>query len=316
MSDRFFNRQVKVIVYDDKNNSYTFENANDEAHGRFYAITFQAPFSDDGNPPITTITLMNLSAEHRKLFKTKRTVALFFCYKDANTGYQKVTQGTIKHVTPDVTDGIDNTLSFTVQAGNDYSKIDKVYSSVSKTVSKKNSIALSKNKKLEWTTKQKAKVDISFGKNVKASRIIKRLSLDAHIPIAKMKLKTDKVFKKGYTVSGKPYATIKSLVSQCKSKIYYQVDSIIIDDPTAKINKTKSHIYLSPHSGLLGHPSLNDDEDSKPTWTITTYLMPNVTPGSIIEIGEIPEIKGVFKVKSGEHSLDESTAQSTIEVYA
>lgn len=304
------------MLYEKDGSLYTFENANDPAHGKFFNIQFQIPFSDDGNPPISTITIMNLSKEHRNLFKTKMTVAVFFCYEKANTGYQKLTEGSIKHITPYTTDGVDGTFTFTVQAGKDYSSIKKVYSSASKVVSKKNSIDLGKNKKLEWTTKQKAHVDISFPKGVKASRIIKRLALEANIPIAKMKLKTDKVFKKGYTVSGKPYATIKSLVSQCKSKIYYHVNDIIIDDPDAKIDKTKSHLYLSPHSGLLGHPTLNDDEDSKPTWTFTSFLIAGIDTGNIVTIGGIPEVTGTFKVKSGEFSLDESTAQVTFEVYA
>lgn len=316
MSDNYyFNRQVKVILYEDSGSSHTFDNLNDPTHGSNLNISFQAPFADDGNPPITTVTIMNLTKEHKALFKTGKTVEVDFRYEKSGLGFNKIAKGTIKHITPSTSDGVDDTFTFTILAGKDYGKINKIYSPVTTTKTTKGTVKAN-GKNISYTKTKSVKSNISFKKGTKASHIIKRIASDAKIPIAKMVLKKDKVFPKGYTVSGKPYSTIKSLVSQCKSKLYYSYDDLVVDDPTKPIDKTKTHIYLSPTTGLLGHPTLNDNDDGKPTWTINAYLLANITTGSIIEIGDIKEITGVFKVKSGEHNLDESTATTTLEVYA
>lgn len=312
MDKVYYNRQVKVILY--KNNqSYTFANMNDPKSNSFYNIKFQSPFSDDENPPITTIDILNISKEHRNLFKSGDTVALEYRYEKTGRSFEMITKGTIKHIEPLTTDGIDSTLEFNVQAGKDFSKIGKIDSGISSTTKSNKTVKISKNKSIKVKQAKKGTLKIAFKKGTKASHIINRLSSEAKIPISKMQIKKDKTFKKGYTVNGKPFSVIKSLASQCGSKVVYDRDQILIIDPSKKPNAKKSHIYFSQSTGLIGHPSVNDNEDGKTSWTLTVLLNPSITIQTPIEVNS-PELKGTYYVKSGEHNLDESSATTTMEV--
>lgn len=313
MDKVYYNRQVKIILYKSNNKTYTFDNLNDPKNNSLFNISFQSPFSDDGIPPITTVTILNLSRAHRNLFKTNDTVAVEFRYEKTGRNFELITKGTIKHIQASTTDGIDNTLEFTIQAGKDFSKIDKINSGISSTKTTNKSVKINKKKSIKVKSSKKINLKIAFKKGTKASHIIKRLSSEAKIPIKKMQLKKDKIFKKGYTVNGKPFSVIKSLAKQSGSKVVYDRDKISIINPAQKPNTKKSHLYFNQSTGLIGHPSVNDNEDGKTSWTITVLLNPSITIQTPIEISS-PELKGTYFVKSGEHNLDESSATTTIEV--
>lgn len=281
-------------------------------HPRGYGFTIGGTinFGDGGDPATNTVTIKNVSLDDQKLFKKKDHLKVKAGSKDL---FSLLSQGTITKVGREVIDGTDRSLEVTFMEATDFAKQKAIYSSYNGTEKVKHTYKTTDGKTITYYKTKKKKVNITFQKGVKASTILKRISRSAKIPFAYFHLKKDKVYKKGYTLSAKPYSAIKSIAKECGSKVYFRRGDLCIDD-WGKPNPYSEHILISPTTGLIGHPSF-EDSDSVDTMTVNTYLDPRISTGSVVEvIDEALKISGLYRVKSGTHNLDEMT--TTMEVYS
>jgi len=318
MAKYLYGRRVKLVLLT-PHESVTFDYKQTETHSM--GIQFNVPFSDSSTPPTCTVTIMNLAAKHRKLFKKGYEVKLYAGYAEDGVGL--LSAGVIRAISPFTSDGTNNTFSFTYREGQEYSKL---LSSAEKA-----------NKKADEARKKKAKVigkkaatglpkikkhsALSFGKNTAASTIIRRIASDAGITLSKVYLVKSKKYKKGYAAHGKPITNIKAIAKACGSKVYYRRGSIVIDD-LSKIKGHNEHILVTEHvkgrhggTGLIQYPTTDSDSTAKhKTWTVTSLLRYQVSTGSVVTV-ENRFLKGTFRVKSGEHVCDDSAFTTAMEVY-
>lgn len=303
----FTGKYIEVLLPDQKNKP-AFTSFHPRGYG--FNIDFQVPFGDGGSPATCTVTISNVSLEHQKLFKKGDHIILKAGSKDL---YGILSEGKITKVGREIPDGMDKSLQITFTEGIDYSKKDKIYSAYNGTKRVKHTYKTSDGKTITYYKNKTKKVNISFKKGVTAKSIIARICRTAGIQLDKLDLKKNKVYKKGYTLSSKPENAIKSIAKECGSKVYYRRGKLMVDD-WEKPNPYNEHIYISKTTGLVGHPQFNDDDGTE-TMSVTTYLDPRISTGSIVEIvDKDTKVNGLFRVKSGEHDGSEMT--TTMEVYA
>lgn len=274
-------------------------------------INYEVPSDDGGSPATCTVTVFNLAKTHlNKLHKGDH-----ITLHTGPTGlYGLLTEGTISQVSPETRDGMDKETQITFTEGKDYSKEKRLYSKFngSKTVTHK--VKTSDGKTISYQTKQVKKVNIAFQKNVKASQIIARIKRDAKIDIAAVHLKKNKVYKKGYSLSSKPLAAIKSIAKDCGSKVYYRRGAIYIDDGK-KPNPYNEHLYLAMTNGLMQEPTYNSTDDGSATWTLECFDDPRILAGSAVYV-KSTELTGLKRVKSVTHTHDRDSYKMEMVVYA
>lgn len=83
MAKYLYGRRVKLVLLT-PHESVTFDYKQTETHSM--GIQFNVPFSDSSTPPTCTVTIMNLSAKHRKLFKKGYEVKLYAGYAEDGVG--------------------------------------------------------------------------------------------------------------------------------------------------------------------------------------------------------------------------------------
>ncbi|PUD96091.1 hypothetical protein DA477_09315 [Levilactobacillus brevis] len=318
MAKYLYGRRVKLVLLT-PHESVTFDYKQTETHSM--GIQFNVPFSDSSTPPTCTVTIMNLAAKHRKLFKKGYEVKLYAGYAEDGVGL--LSAGVIRAISPFTSDGTNNTFSFTYREGQEYSKLlssaekankkaDEARKKKAKVIGKKSAAGLPKIKKNSA---------LSFGKNTAASTIIRRIASDAGITLSKVYLAKSKKYKKGYAAHGKPITNIKAIAKACGSKVYYRRGSIVIDD-LSKVKGHNEHILVTEHvkgrhggTGLIQYPTTDSDSMAKhKTWTVTSLLRYQVSTGSVVTV-ENRFLKGTFRVKSGEHVCDDSAFTTAMEVY-
>lgn len=308
MTKYYFQRKKEVIV-ETTSTQYSFKSWRQTGSVGF-EIGFQVPFNEDGTQPQCSVTIQNLSKEHEALFKKGRHIVLNTGYKD---NFGLLSEGTISSVYPDTYDGTTHTLEVHWSEGKDYSSKPKVMSTATtvKTTKKKTSVTINgKKKTLTYDQKQKVHLNLTFKKGIKASTIISRISRDSGIPLAKIHLKKDVVYSKGYTVSAKAEEALKEIATKCGSQLYYRRADLVIDD-LSLIDGYSEHVYLTPTSGLVEQPSLQVGDDGKVTYSIVANLNPSITAGSIVEVNNNDGIHATIRVSSGTH--DGSNFQTTME---
>lgn len=318
MTKYLYGRRVKLVL-STPHESVTFDYKQTETHSM--GIQFNVPFNDSSTPPTCTVTIMNLAAKHRKLFKKGYEVKLYAGYAEDGVGL--LSAGVIRSISPFTSDGTNNTFSFTYREGQEYSKLLSSAEKANKKADKarKNKVKAIGKKSAADLPKIKKHSALSFGKNVSANTIIRRIASDAGITLSKVYLSKPKKYKKGYAAHGKPITNIKSIAKACGSKVYYRRGSIIIDD-LSKIRGHNEHILVTEHvkgrhggTGLVQYPTTDSDSTSKhKTWTVTSLLRYQVSTGSVVTI-ENRFLKGTFRVKSGEHVCDDSAFTTAMEVY-
>lgn len=314
-----YGRRIKLVLMT-PHESVTFDYKQTLNHSM--GIQFNVPFSDSSTPPTCTVTLMNVAAKHRKLFKKGYEVKLYAGYAEDGVGL--LSAGVIRTISPFTSDGTNNTFSFTYREGQDYSKL---ISSAEKA-----------NEKAKDAREKKAKVigkkaaanlpkikqhsGLSFNKGTAAETIIRRVASDAGINIDSIYLAKPKTYKKGYTCHGKPITIIQNIAKDCGSHVYYRRGKIVIDD-LSKIRGHNEHILVTTHvkgehggTGLVQYPTTeSEDDDAKhKTWSVVSLLRYQVSTGSVITVDD-RFLKGTFRVKSGEHACDDSAFTTTMEVY-
>jgi len=277
--------------------------------GYGFQIGGEINFSDGGTPSTNTVTIYNVSLENQALFKKGDHIIVKAGSKDM---FALISQGTITKVNREVFDGTDRSISVTFTEGTDFSKTKNIYSEYNGTKKVKHTYKGAGGKTITYYKTQKKKVNIAFKKGVKSSNILKRISRQAKIPIPYFHLKKDKVYKKGYTLSSKPYTAIKAIAKECGSKVYLRRGDLCIDD-WGKPNPYDEHILVSPTTGMIDHPQF-DDDGSTNTMTVNSYLDPRISTGSVINVvDKSMKIDELDRVKSGSFSLDDMTM--AMEVY-
>lgn len=319
MAKYLYGRRVKLVLLT-PHESVTFDYKQTETHSM--GIQFNVPFSDSATPPTCTVTIMNLAAKHRKLFKKGYEVKLYAGYAEDGVGL--LSAGVIRRISPFTSDGTNGTFSFTYREGQDYSKLLSTSEKADKKdeEARKKKIKVIGKKGAKTLPKIKKHTSLSFGKGVSAETIIRRIASDAGIKLSKVYLAKPKTYKRGYTPHGKPIKVIQEIAKACGSRVYYRRGSILIDD-LSKLKGHNEHILVTEHvkgrhggTGLIQYPttdSENDDAKHK-TWSVVSLLRYQVSTGSVVTV-ENRFLKGTFRVKSGEHVCDDSAFTTTMEVY-
>lgn len=275
---------IVKLVLKTKTQKLTFE--YNQNTGQNWNIQFSVPFSDSGTAQTCTITIMNLSASHRKLFKKGEKVTLSAGYYEDGIGI--LSEGNITHISPYTSDGTNNTFSFTYKEGSEYAKSKAVKKSIS----------------------------ASFAKGAKLKTIINRVASKGKVPLEKVDLKNNKAYKKGYTAKGKPLTVLKSLAKAGGSELFLRRGKYYIIQ-MGKANGYDEHILLTTKvkgqhggTGLIQYPTINEDDN---TAEIVSLLRYQVSTGSVVQVDD-RFLKGTYRVKSGEHAFDGSAFTTTMEV--
>ncbi len=291
---------------------YTLHSGN--AKNNDLQIQYDVPFADDGNPSIGTVTIYNLDKTTRNYFKKGVHITLSAGYK---TDHGVLAEGNVVTVNQATTDFSTSTFSFTFREGKDYSGTDVLKTTAAVNTRVKIKVPEKTNKKklktAYKTEKVKKKVNLSFKKGTKAKTIISQVASKAGIHISSIKLKKNVEYKKGYTVSAKPIEAIKSIAQKCGSSLYYRRGDLMIDD-LSKANGYVEHLLLTYKSGLIQQPTFEIDDNGKKVWTLVSLLQYKVSTGSVIQV-DTDDLKGTFRVRSGEHQNGGSDSTTTMEVY-
>ena len=158
---------------------------------------------------------------------------------------------------------------------------------------------------------------ISFAAGTKASYILKTLVNKTGIPIAVMKIRRDYTYKDETTVDGdlmeniKKYSEVCGVSTYvCKGKIYCRY----IKDGD-NINFT-----VSENTGMIGTPEEYQEEitaeDYKDTingYEIEMLLQHRMQTAAIVNINSV-YVNGKFRVRSGEHTFNDSGCITKIKV--
>lgn len=251
---------------------------NEELH-----IRFEVPFDDDSKPNKVNIRIYNLSKDTISKFKIKSKATL-------QAGYAKdigiISEGEIYRVKT-VFEGVDKITTLYISEGEDYTKI-----------------------KIDKTTADKGKKDsITFKKNTKGSTMINRMLGLMGVKLgAPMRLKKDKVYKKGYTISKLIYNDLEDIVRDCGSIIYHRRGKLVIR-PLKE--GTDEKFLLKESTGLIGSPTSFKDSDIE-GYTVKCMLQHRITTCSIINL-ESKTAKGKYRAFKGKHVADKSDFYTTFD---
>lgn len=343
MTTEFKDPHAWFIVKSDDGDSQTV--FNNETKDNNYPFAFEVNFSDQPTPAQNTVTLYNMSQEHRNFYQKGQKCELAF-----NWGSSKKTlcQGYLSQIGVNQSDGTTENIVITYTEGTDYKNIEarkirmekkkKVnqYTTVKKkipgkwvkkrihyyTTEKGKKVGHYKYKKeYQKATYQKKRVkhkatktfmvNMTFKKGKTYKQIISGVSAKAGIKISKINLHKNSAIKKSYTASGKPLTVLKSLVKRAESKMLYVRGDLQILDP----NDKKRSWYVITDDILMSPPTLDEDDEGTSTWEITTPLIPEITTLSGI-IMQSKYLKGKFFVSAGQHSSDGTNPQTQMSIQA
>jgi hypothetical protein len=158
----------------------------------------------------------------------------------------------------------------------------------------------------DMNLKEKDISSVSYAKGTKASRILKDLCRKVGLPIATFSVARDYTYKDEETVDGGLMDNIKRLAKICGVSAYILKSKIYVR-PLNKGDNTS--FILSDDTGLLDLSKFEEEEtnaDYKDTirgYDIEMLLQHQIQTASIITINS-REVKGKFRVKSGEHKYN------------
>ncbi len=160
--------------------------------------------------------------------------------------------------------------------------------------------------------------NVTFGKNTKASTILRNLVGRVGLPIAAFETKRDHTYKDKVTIDGglmqniKKYAEICGVVAYvCKSKIYVCPLTYGAHDV----------FYLTADTGLLSASpfeetrTAEDYTDNITGQDIEMLLQHKVQTGSVINLNS-KNAKGDFRVCEGSHTYDGNEFKTTVKAIA
>lgn len=318
MTDQLFKRVTKVTIETPRGHL--------KFDGDDLEIRFNVPFDDDSKPNIGQIQIFNLTKSTINKIKKGYNITLSAGYKD---DYGLIVEGKITSPTTKY-EGIDKVTTIKFKEGKDYSgvKVDHKTADAAKRYFVKKRVKLKKpiktthigknGRKYTRTTNfktvkvakwRKQTLNITFAKGTKASTIIKRLASILGIKFAEFNLPRDKVYKKGFKVTGKIESKLNTVVKDCGAAMYWRRGKMVIR--SIEVGNDE-RFTLKSSTGLIETPEQYEDDDYK-GYNVRCLLQHRITTASIINI-ESKTAKGKYRVRKGQHSYDGSDFVTEFEV--
>lgn len=298
------------VCKDKKGNTQTVY--NNERYEHNYPFTFEVNFADIASPQKNTVTLYNMSKEHRQFYKKG-----MHCYVAFNWGKEKkiLAEGYITKIDIPTSDGVTESQQITFTEGTDYNNVKARTLKVTKkkTVNKTKKAkvwqkATTKEKRVKYKATETKYVNKTFPKKTDYKTIIKGVASQAKIKIAKIDLAKNPKVKRPFTAKGKPLNLIKKLVADTGSKMLYERGKLVIINPKT----AKRSWFVIDDQDLIQPPSYNEDSDNgkgEGTWEINVPLVPEITTQTGI-IMKSKYLKGKYYVKAGQHTFDGENPQT------
>lgn len=298
-SNNLFGRVIKVTV----KGKLTTTFSNDTLE-----IRFNNTFDDDPKPNETKVDIYNLSKDSiHRIFKND------ICTLQAGyrSDYGVIASGRISSILTKK-DGVDKITTITFIEGEDYShkKVTAANADPAKTKMVKKRVKVNgKYKTITEKKTMKQALKITFKPGTTGKTIITRLCGVLGIKIAEFKLPKNKVYKKGYVVSGLIENNLEEVVRDCGASMYYRRGKMVIRS-IKEGNDEKFTIEES--TGLIESPEPFDDESGK-GYKVKCLLQHRITTASIVKI-KSHTANGKFRVRSGKHYYDGNDFVSEVEV--
>ena len=291
---------------------------NDERYEHNYPFGFEVNFADIASPQKNTVTLYNMSKEHRQFYKKG-----MHCYVAFNWGKEKkiLAEGYITKIDIPTSDGVTESQQITFTEGTDYNNVKARTLKVAKkekvnhtkevnvTVAGKQK-ATTKKKRVKTKETKTKYVNKTFPKHTNYKTLIRGIASQAKIKIAKIDLAKNPRIKRPFTAKGKPLSLIQKLVKETSSKMLYERGKLVIINPKT----AKRSWFVIDDQDLIQPPSYNEDSDSddgkgEGTWEINVPLVPEITTNTGI-IMKSKYLKGKYYVKAGQHTFDGESPQT------
>ena len=166
--------------------------------------------------------------------------------------------------------------------------------------------------------KKRTLKEVTYKKGTKASKILKDLLGKTGTPIAVFKVRRDFTYKDEQKVDGDLFENIKQYADVCGISVYVNKGKIY-----ARYLKTGDNINFTVQesTGLIGSPSAYEEEitaekykETVKGYEIEMIIQHRITTAAIINL-KSRNASGKFRVRSGEHSFNESEAKTKVKVF-
>jgi hypothetical protein len=294
MRDRQLFGRVKRVTF--RSGGYTATYSNEGDNG--LEIRFEVPFDDDSKPNESKVEIYNLSSD--SVSRIKRGV---FCTIQA--GYKGdvgvIASGVISRALTK-SDGVNKITTVYILEGEDFSRI-KVTTKTADPAEKYTSGAKKGQDKAQ-------KLQISFRAGTKADVIIRKLVSVLGIKLAASpKLVRNKVYEKGYVVTGLILNNLEEVVRDCGSIIYYRRGRLVIRPLKDGFDE---RFTLQESTGLLGSPEPFDNGTGDKGYKAKCLLQHRITVASIIELRS-KTANGRYRARKGKHVASGSEFYTELE---
>lgn len=282
----------------------------DETYEHDYPFGFEVNFADIPTPQKNTVTLYNLSKQHRAFYHRKQK-----CYVAFNWGKSKkiLAEGYITKIDVPTSDGVTESQAITFTEGTDYAnvkarkmKITKKYRVTGhKTVKVRNRRGKLVRRSVKTRRIKTKLVNKAYRKGTTYRTLIKGIASQSGIKIAKIDLAKNPKLKKAYTATGKPLTLLKQIVKKTGSMMAYIRGKLEIVNPKAH----KRTWYVIDDQDLVEPPASDEDNNGEKTYEITIPLVPDITVNVGIRM-KSKYLTGNYYVKSGKHTFDGENPQT------
>lgn len=247
-------------------------------------VEYELLSNDKPNPARCKVTLYNISPNKTNQITKGQHITVYSGPKDL---YGIIAEGTVIKLESNNDGGRDRAVVITFVESNSPSGL-KLNPSAK-------GVTTTRNKKTG-----KTRVNLAYKKPVHASTLIKKIARASGIKIYHLALANNKLYKRGYTVSNRPFSALTKLAKDCGSEIYQRRGKLVIDDYSVD-NPYDEHIYFEIGSGLLSEPSVYDKYGNRQCYVLECFDDPRVQAGSSIQI-QSQTISGLHRVQSVTHT--------------
>ncbi|QEK97961.1 hypothetical protein EXD81_12625 [Bacillus amyloliquefaciens] len=305
---KLFGRVVKITI-DNGSSQTTFDYKDLEIH-------FEVPFDDDFKPNETKVEIYNLSKDSINKIKKGSTITVQAGYRD---DYGVLTIGKVTKVLNNWS-GLDKVTSIYSKDGDDYTHMKVTTANADPAekyyVKKRYKLAKpvvtvrkDKNGRTYKTVRnygtreevryRKRYMKITFKAGTTSRQIIDKLLRVLGIKVKNIILPKNKVYKKGYRVTGLIENNLEEVIHDAGAVMYYRRGKPVI----RPLNQGDDERFkLEEATGLIETPE-QVEEDNFKGYKAKCLLQHRIAVASIIEINS-KTAKGKYRVKEGTHSFD------------